>query len=126
MATGRPGEFGSDDKDQRKTTSAGPSRATPAEGSSSDIAALRDQVQRLANQFGEYVSSTGSSAVDRAKEGFASAASSVGAKSQDAAAGVREVGDNLAHAIDQSLERRPYATLAVALGMGFIFAKLVR
>lgn len=125
MATGRPGESSSDDKGDGKKAGSG-SRATSGDESSGDIAALREQVQRLANQFGDYVSTTGSSALDRAKEGLSSAASSVGAKGEEAVAGVREVGDNLAKAIDESLKRRPYATLAVALGMGFIFAKLVR
>ena len=34
--------------------------------------------------------------------------------------GVREVRDNVADAIDKSLERRPYTTLLLAVGLGFL------
>ena len=34
---------------------------------------------------------------------------------------VREVGDNMVDAIDQSLKHRPYTTLALAVGIGFLF-----
>jgi ElaB/YqjD/DUF883 family membrane-anchored ribosome-binding protein len=34
---------------------------------------------------------------------------------------VREVGDNMVDAIDASLKKRPYTTLALALGIGFLF-----
>jgi hypothetical protein len=33
---------------------------------------------------------------------------------------VRDVGDTLATAIDRSLERRPYTTLLLAVGLGFV------
>jgi hypothetical protein len=38
--------------------------------------------------------------------------------------GVREVGDNVANAIDKSLERRPYTTLLLAVGLGFLIGTL--
>jgi ElaB/YqjD/DUF883 family membrane-anchored ribosome-binding protein len=38
--------------------------------------------------------------------------------------GVREVGDNVANAIDKSLERRPYTTLLLAVGLGFLIGAL--
>ena len=37
------------------------------------------------------------------------------------AAAVREVGDTMVDAIDESLKKRPYTTLALALGIGFLF-----
>jgi ElaB/YqjD/DUF883 family membrane-anchored ribosome-binding protein len=37
---------------------------------------------------------------------------------------VREVGDNVANAIDMSLERRPYTTLLLAVGLGFLIGAL--
>jgi hypothetical protein len=48
--------------------------------------------------------------------------SGVGAKSCVAAEGVREVKDNVAKAIDTSLKDRPYTTLAMVVGFGFLFA----
>jgi len=33
---------------------------------------------------------------------------------------VREVGDTLAVAVDKSVTKRPYTTLALAVGLGFL------
>jgi hypothetical protein len=38
--------------------------------------------------------------------------------------GVREVRDNLATAIDKSLDSRPYTTLLLAVGLGFLLGAL--
>jgi hypothetical protein len=38
--------------------------------------------------------------------------------------GVRDVRDNLAAAIDKSLERRPYSTLLLAIGLGFLLGAI--
>jgi len=38
--------------------------------------------------------------------------------------GVRDVGDNVANVIDRSLERRPYTTLLLAVGLGFLIGAL--
>jgi ElaB/YqjD/DUF883 family membrane-anchored ribosome-binding protein len=37
---------------------------------------------------------------------------------------VREVGDTVANAIDKSLERRPYTTLLLAVGIGFVLGAM--
>ena len=42
-------------------------------------------------------------------------------KGMEAVDAVREVGDNMVDAIDESLKKRPYTTLALALGIGFLF-----
>jgi ElaB/YqjD/DUF883 family membrane-anchored ribosome-binding protein len=47
--------------------------------------------------------------------------SDAGAKGQEAVDAVREVGDNMLDAIDESLKKRPYTTLALAVGIGFLF-----
>jgi len=39
---------------------------------------------------------------------------------------MRDVRDNLVGAIDQSLKERPYTTLALALGLGFVFGAMWR
>ena len=49
------------------------------------------------------------------------AVSDAGAKGQEAVEAVREVGDTLLEAIDESLKKRPYTTLALAVGIGFLF-----
>ena len=45
-------------------------------------------------------------------------------KGRDAVKAVGEVGDNVANAIDKSLERRPYTTLALAVGVGFVLGAM--
>jgi ElaB/YqjD/DUF883 family membrane-anchored ribosome-binding protein len=41
-------------------------------------------------------------------------------KGMDALHAVREVGDNMVDAIDDSLAKRPYTTLVLAIGIGFL------
>ena len=45
-------------------------------------------------------------------------------RGRDAVKAVGEVGDNVANAIDKSLERRPYTTLALAVGIGFVLGAM--
>jgi ElaB/YqjD/DUF883 family membrane-anchored ribosome-binding protein len=42
-------------------------------------------------------------------------------KGQDAMDNVREVGDTFTVAIEKSVTKRPYTTLALAVGLGFLF-----
>jgi ElaB/YqjD/DUF883 family membrane-anchored ribosome-binding protein len=44
-----------------------------------------------------------------------------GQKGQEAIDNVREVGDTLAVAIEKSVAQRPYVTLALVAGLGFLF-----
>jgi ElaB/YqjD/DUF883 family membrane-anchored ribosome-binding protein len=44
-----------------------------------------------------------------------------GQKGREAMDNVREVGDTLAVAIEKSVTKRPYTTLALAVGLGFLF-----
>jgi ElaB/YqjD/DUF883 family membrane-anchored ribosome-binding protein len=95
-----------------------------------DLEALRDDVARLANQVAEIFAARGSAAWSRAAsniqaniEGVMSDAT---AKGQDAVDAVREVGDNLADAIDESLKKQPYTTLALAAGLGFLLGAIWR
>jgi ElaB/YqjD/DUF883 family membrane-anchored ribosome-binding protein len=52
------------------------------------------------------------------------AVSEVEGKGVGAVEGVREVRDNLANAIDRSLETRPYTTLLLAVGLGFLLGAI--
>ena len=80
----------------------------------SDLAALRDDVARLATQLADVVAVRGGAVWRKAR-------SNVGDKGMEAVGAVREVGDNLVDAVDESLKRRPYTTLALAVGIGFLF-----
>jgi ElaB/YqjD/DUF883 family membrane-anchored ribosome-binding protein len=86
-----------------------------------DLQALRDDVARLAQQIADIFATKGSKAWGRARSGVDEALADVEDRGQDAIDAVREVGDNVAAAIDESLESRPYTTLALAVGIGFLF-----
>jgi ElaB/YqjD/DUF883 family membrane-anchored ribosome-binding protein len=86
-----------------------------------DLQALRDDVARLAQQIADIFAAKGSKAWDRARSGMDEAIADVEDRGRDAVDAVREVGDNLAGAIDESLKQRPYTTLALAVGIGFLF-----
>ena len=60
------------------------------------------------------------------KSNIEDAVSDAGAKGQEAVDAMREVGDNLVGAIDESLAKRPYTTLALAAGIGFLFGVIWR
>jgi ElaB/YqjD/DUF883 family membrane-anchored ribosome-binding protein len=86
-----------------------------------DLAALRDDVARLTQQIANIVAARGGATWRKAKsnvEGVITEAQDKGIEAMDA---VRAVGDNMVDAIDESLKKRPYTTLALALGIGFLF-----
>ena len=86
-----------------------------------DMQALRDDLARLAEQVGAILSNTGNAAWRRAKTSVDGVMSDAQAKGQEAVGAVREVSDHFVEAIDQSIKERPYATLAIAAGLGFLF-----
>lgn len=45
-------------------------------------------------------------------------------KGREAATAVGEVRDNVADAIDKSLKKRPYTTLVLAAGLGFLLGAM--
>jgi len=95
-----------------------------------DLEALRNDVARLASQVADIFTSRGNAAWSRAasnlKANVEGAMSDAGAKGQEAVDAVREVGDNIADAIDESLKTRPYTTLALAAGIGFLLGAIWR
>jgi ElaB/YqjD/DUF883 family membrane-anchored ribosome-binding protein len=86
-----------------------------------DLNQLRDDVTRLTEQISGIVSTRGGAAWQTARESVEGVISDAEAKGQEAVNAVREVGDNVVDAIDESLRRRPYTTLALAVGIGFLF-----
>ncbi|MFZ3354272.1 MAG: hypothetical protein WA268_25785 [Xanthobacteraceae bacterium] len=98
--------------------------ATAAAASSDiqkDLQALRDDFGRLAEQVSAIFSTKGNAAWQRAKTGVDGVMSEAQAKGHEAVGAVREVSDNFVEAIDQSIKQRPYATLAIAAALGFLF-----
>jgi ElaB/YqjD/DUF883 family membrane-anchored ribosome-binding protein len=56
-----------------------------------------------------------------ARAGARSAIDDAKATGKDTVDAFREVADTMGDALDESLRTRPYATLAIAAGIGFLF-----
>jgi ElaB/YqjD/DUF883 family membrane-anchored ribosome-binding protein len=85
-----------------------------------DLQALRDDVTRLAQEIADILAVQGGKAWHHARAGVDEAMADAEDGGRDAADALREVGDNMRDAIDKSLQERPYTTLALALGLGFL------
>jgi ElaB/YqjD/DUF883 family membrane-anchored ribosome-binding protein len=92
----------------------------------SDLQALRDDFGRLAEQVGDILSNKGNAAWRRAKSSVDGVVSDAQDKGREAADAVRDVSDNVVGAIDDSLRERPYTTLAIVAGLGFLFGAMWR
>ncbi len=84
-----------------------------------DLSAMRDDVGKLSQQVVDLLSAKGSAVFKRAKKNFDSTTG-------EAADAVRDVRDSFADAIDESIQERPYTTLALAIGLGFIMGAMWR
>jgi ElaB/YqjD/DUF883 family membrane-anchored ribosome-binding protein len=91
-----------------------------------DLAALRDDVARLGTQLADILASRGNAAWQKARANVGDVLSDAQSKGAEAMGAVREVGDTFGEAIDESLKRRPYTTLALAAAAGFIFGAMWR
>src|SRR5215469_14907022 len=85
-----------------------------------DLKALREDVGRLAAQIGEIFAAKGGKVWQRTRASVDEAVADAQGAKAEAIDAVRDVGDNLLGAIDDSLEQRPYTTLALAFGIGFL------
>jgi ElaB/YqjD/DUF883 family membrane-anchored ribosome-binding protein len=86
-----------------------------------DLDSLRNDIRRLADQVTDIVTAKGTAAWTRARSNIEGVVSDATIKGQDAVHAVREVGDTAVDAIDESLKRQPYTSLAIAAGIGFLF-----
>jgi ElaB/YqjD/DUF883 family membrane-anchored ribosome-binding protein len=84
---------------------------------------IQDQKDDLPSQGAEAfreVKANVESVIADAGEKGQQALSYAGRKGQEAVDSMRDVGDTLAVAVEKSVTKRPYATLALALGLGFL------
>ena len=86
-----------------------------------DLEALRDDVARLTQQIADILASKGGKAWKRAKSNIDGMISDVEDKGMEAVDAVRDASDHVVDAIDESIKTRPYTTLAIAFGLGFLF-----
>ena len=87
----------------------------------SDLQALRDDFARLAEQVSDILSDKGSAAGKRARSSMDDVVAGAQDKGREAVGAVRDVSDNFVDAIDESIKQRPYTTLALVAGLGFLF-----
>ena len=86
-----------------------------------DIAQLNQQMADLLSQTKDTTMAQVKSQVRRAKEQADSVISDAKESGREAIDAFRDVADTFGDAIDDSLKRRPYATLAMVAGIGFLF-----
>jgi ElaB/YqjD/DUF883 family membrane-anchored ribosome-binding protein len=91
-----------------------------------DLQMLRDDFSRLAQQMADIVANRGSAAWQRARSGVDGVMSDAQDKGQEAVDAMREVSDKFVEAVDDSIKSRPYTTLAMAIGLGFLFGTIWR
>jgi ElaB/YqjD/DUF883 family membrane-anchored ribosome-binding protein len=84
-----------------------------------DFSAMRDDVSKLSQQVVDLLQAKGNQAYKRARKQFDETTG-------DAADAMRDVRDSFTGAIEESVQERPYATLAMALGVGFVLGALWR
>jgi ElaB/YqjD/DUF883 family membrane-anchored ribosome-binding protein len=100
---------------ERSTYANGPSgEASAADSSMDDLAAKGAAAIR---EVKANVESVIADAGDKGQQ----ALNYAGQKGREAMDNVREVRDTLAVAIEKSVSKRPYTTLALAVGLGFLF-----
>jgi ElaB/YqjD/DUF883 family membrane-anchored ribosome-binding protein len=103
------------------------SAAAAASGNiESDMQSLRDDFARLAEQVGDILANKGDAAWQRAKSSVDDVLADAQGKGREAVGAMRDVSDNFVEAIDESLEKRPYTTLAIVAGLGFLFGAMWR
>ena len=86
-----------------------------------DLQALRDDFARLADQVSGILTNKGNAAWQRARSSVDDVVSDAQERGREAADAVRDVSENFVEAIDESIKNRPYATLAIVAGLGFLF-----
>ena len=86
-----------------------------------DIAELTQQVSNLLNQTKDSAMAQVKSQAQRARASVDGALSDMQDKGRETVDAFRDVADTFGDAVDDSLKRRPYATLAIVAGLGFLF-----
>lgn len=86
-----------------------------------DLQSLREDFGRLAQQFGDILADRGGAAWQSARQGVDGVVAEAQDRGREAVGAMREVSDNFVEAIDESIKTRPYTTLAIVAGLGFLF-----
>jgi ElaB/YqjD/DUF883 family membrane-anchored ribosome-binding protein len=108
-------------------------RTATVEALQSDLQVVRDDVAHLVQQVETLLTETGNDAVDevkarlrRAKETVDSMIADAGEKGRNAATAVRDMRDSLTEDVEESIREYPFASIAIAVGVGFILSSTLR
>ena len=114
----------------RRTLIGCPRGATTMETTKHSLQSLRDEfgalaaeVTRLMENSDQHEADELKNRIDQVRAKFESAVSDVSDSSRDA---IHELSKNIADVVEESLRERPIATLALALGVGFIVGTALR
>ena len=109
------------------TSKSGANGTTPGD-IEKQIETIRDDISKLTQQVADLIGQAKDDTMAQVKSQVRSAKSQAdsmlsGAKEsgQEAVDAFRDVADTFGDAIEDSLKRRPYATLAMVAGIGFLF-----
>jgi ElaB/YqjD/DUF883 family membrane-anchored ribosome-binding protein len=91
-----------------------------------DLQTLREDVLRLAAQVSTIVSATGDQALGDVKQRIRQMGDSVADLSERSRDIATDMIDDVGASLEQSMRTRPLATIAVAVGLGFIVGALWR
>ena len=95
-----------------------------------DLQFLRDQFGALTADMARLVDASDQHGSDELKNRMSEIRAKVDSAISEGADGgrdaIRELSENIADAVEESLRERPIATLAVALGLGFIIGATLR
>jgi ElaB/YqjD/DUF883 family membrane-anchored ribosome-binding protein len=100
---------------------AGRAASTASGDIQDDLIALRDDVAKLTREIADIVAARGGATWRNARSNIEGAVAEAQDKGLEAVDAVREVGENMVDALDRSIKKRPYTTLGLALGIGFLF-----
>jgi len=123
MTTGSAAQNARDTaKDARESLREVRKAANEASGDiESDLKALRDDFGRLAEQIADIVAGKGQAAWRRARGSVDDVVDAAQDKGREAVDAVRDVSDTFVDAVDESIAKRPYTTLALVAAIGFVF-----
>ncbi|NVO14124.1 MAG: DUF883 family protein [Rhodoplanes sp.] len=104
--------------------------ATNVDDLRNDLQSLKDDVTRLAGQLSTALASSSEDALGgvrdrfrRVRDNVGDAVHGAGERSRDA---VSEFADTVGSTVEDNVRARPFSTVALALGLGFLFGALWR
>lgn len=91
-----------------------------------DLSTLSDHVTRLLSATGSHATRQARFQMRRARRSVDGALADAGEMGSEAADAVLEMRDSVAEAVEESVQNRPFTTLALALAVGFVAGAIWR